>query len=146
MADVQSIRFNINKISTDEFAMTEEKYDPAIPAEIKIGLGFNFARDDRIIVVQVKCMFYQQDKLLIVIAVSCWFMVDPEDWQKIYLQENKTFELSLPIALHLASLTVGTARGVLHAKTEKHILNAVLIPPVNLNEIIKEGLKIPVNE
>ncbi len=146
MADLQSIRFAFYKITTDEFALTEEKYDPAENAEMNVGVGFNFIREEKVIIAQIKCMFYQQGRLLIVITVSCWFKIVPEDWDKIYQEENKTFDLSRAPALHLASLTLGTARGVLHAKTEKHILNAVLIPPVYLHEIIKEDVKVSVRE
>jgi hypothetical protein len=146
MADLQSIRFNLHKITTDEFALTEEKYDPASNAEMKVGVGFNFIKEEKVIVGQIKCMFYQQGKLLMVIAVSCWFKIVQEDWEKIYQEENRTFDLPRAPALHLASLVVGTARGVLHAKTEKQLLNAVLIPPVYLQDIIKEDVKLPLKE
>lgn len=146
MTDLQSIRFNFYKIATNEFALTEEKYNPAGNAEMNVGVGFNFIKEEKVVVNQIKCMFSQQGKLLIVIAVSCWFRIVPEDWEKIYQEENKSFDLSRIPALHLASLTLGTARGVLHAKTEKHILNAIIIPPVNLREIIKEDVKVLVKE
>lgn len=146
MTDLQSIRFVFNRITTDEFALTAEKYDPAVPSEMKIGMAFNFIKEEQVIVGQVKCMFYQLEKLLIVIAVSCLFKIVAEDWEKIYNEENKTFVLSRSPALHLASLTVSTARGVLHAKTENNVRNAIVIPPVNVNEMFKEDVIVPVKE
>ena len=119
MAEIQSLRFSFYKITTDEFALTGEKYDPALNAEMSIGLGFNAMIEEKVVIIQVKCLFYQHGKLLIVIAVSCAFKVEDEDWNKIYHEENKSFELARHLALHMTSLTVGTARGVLHAKTEK---------------------------
>jgi hypothetical protein len=145
MTDVQPIRFTFSKIVTDEFALLPEGYAPSIGATMKIALGFAGKTEDRSIGIQAKCMFYQEEKLLLVIAVSCWFKIAEEDWITLYKEENKTFLLPRAHALHLASITVSTARGVLHAKTENQVMNTLIVPPINLNEIIKEDITLSVN-
>ena len=146
MAALQTIQFGWYKILTDEFAVTEEKYDPSAKADMKINLGFACMEAEMLLALQVKCLFYQQEKLLLAIAVSCLFIINPEDWGKMYDSPNKTLTLPRPPALHLAGLTVGTTRGALHAKTENLPMNAVIVPPVNLNEIIKEKVIIDVRD
>ncbi|HEX9513948.1 MAG TPA: hypothetical protein VF939_25830 [Puia sp.] len=146
MAELKVIRFRLYKIITDEFAILEEKFDSSLGADMKINLGFNFIEDKKLVAVQVKCLFYQQAKLFLAIAVSCLFIIDPEDWDIMYETKNKTLTLPLSPALRLSSLTVGTTRGVLHAKTEHLPVNIVIIPPVNLNGIIKEKVIIVDNE
>lgn len=39
---------------------------------------------------------------------------------------------------HLAMLTVGTSRGILHAKTEGTCFNKYVLPTINVTLIIKE--------
>lgn len=142
MADLQTIRFNFSKITTDEFALLEEQHDAEIPVNINVSLLFNFVKEEKLIGAGAKCSFFQKDKVIMVIALTCWFKVDEDDWKSVYDQTNKQYMLSRPPALHLASLTIGTVRGVLHAKTENQALNVVILPPINVNEIIKEDVSV----
>ena len=46
--------------------------------------------------------------------------------------ENGKLLLSKEFLRYLATISVGTARGIQHAKTQGTILNALVIPPINL--------------
>jgi hypothetical protein len=140
MADNETIHFAFVKIETDEFAMPDSPFDPTMPVEMKTILNFGFFKNETIIKIQSKCEFYQKDKLALVIAVSCHFKIEMEDWKSIYSETQKTFTLSRMLAVHFAGLTVGVARGVLHGKTEKTIFEAFVLPPVNLLDFVKEDL------
>jgi len=142
MTDTQTIRFGWYKIVTDEFAMTEEKYAPSDPAQMRIDLLFNTIEAEKLVTVKVKCLFYQEDKLLLIITVSCLFNIYPEDWEKIFDAKARILTLSLSSALQFASLSISTTRGVLHALTESAPLNSIILPPVNLNELVKEQISI----
>ena len=39
---------------------------------------------------------------------------------------------------HMAMLTIGTTRGILHAKTENTSFNTFVVPPINLSDLIHE--------
>ena len=41
---------------------------------------------------------------------------------------------------HLTVLTIGTARGILHAKLEKSGFEKFLLPTLNISDIIKDDL------
>jgi hypothetical protein len=138
MIEEKTIRYGIVSIATDEFAMLE-KYDDSKIGELKIYLNFNGLAEE---IIQVKCLFYQEDNPFMVIAVSTSFQIHPEEWTLIYNSDTNKIHLPLGIALHMSSLSVGTTRGILHAKTENHSVNSVIIPPVNLNDIIKENIVI----
>jgi hypothetical protein len=142
MTESQPIRFTFAKINTDEFAIVTEKYDLEIIATMQLGLAFNFVKEETSIGVQAKCVFHQEGTVLIVIAVTCWFKIILEDWDTIYQEDTKQVVLSRINAMHFASLTISTTRGVLHAKTETFPLNNLMIPPVNLNDLIKEDVSI----
>jgi hypothetical protein len=142
MADKQATRFGWYKIVTDEFAITEEKYAPSDPADMRIDLLFNMIEAEKLVTIKAKCLFYQADKILLVIAVSCIFNIHPDDWEKMFDAKTRILTLSLPAALQFASLSVSTTRGVLHARTETAPLNSIILPPVNLNELVKEPISI----
>ena len=44
----------------------------------------------------------------------------------------------------MATIATGTARGIIHAKSEGTVLSAIILPPINLIEAIKDDL--PINQ
>jgi len=145
MEAIPTIRFNWAKITTDEFAVLE-KYDPAVATDITIHIGFDAEPGDRLVPVQVKGLFNQQQKVCLVLAITCIFMVSPEDWIALYDREQMVVTIEVPFAVHLASLSLSTLRGVLHAKTEGLSINTFVLPPINVAEMVKEKVVIMVKE
>jgi hypothetical protein len=141
MEATPTIRFNWAKITTDEFAVVE-KYDPAVATDITIHIGFDAEPVDRQVALQVKGVFNQQEKVCLVLAVTCIFILSPEDWATVYDKEQKVVTIDVPLALHLASLSLSTLRGVLHAKTEGLPINNFVLPPINVAEMVKEKVVI----
>ena len=139
MAETENLRFYLIKITTDEFATIGPTLFLGSDWQMKIELKFDFA-EGRVIIVQAKCTFEQQGKPWLVVAASCYFQIVEEDWVRIYSEENKKISLKRPHAAHLASFSVGTVRGITHAKTEKMAINSIIVPPISLPEIIKEDL------
>jgi hypothetical protein len=140
MSDNKIIDLGFSRIATEEFATTEEVYDQAKNAEMKLNLNFSFLAEQSTVVVRVKCLLYQEHRLLIVITVSCWFALQAGDWHSRFDETDKTFWLHRQVALHLAGLSVNTTRGVLHGKTENLPVNEIVLPAVNIDELIKEDV------
>jgi hypothetical protein len=42
--------------------------------------------------------------------------------------------------------TVGTIRGILHCKTEGTPFNALILPPINVSEMVTGDLELPISE
>jgi len=145
MEATPAIRFNWAKIMTDEFAVLE-KYDPAVTTDITIHIGFDAESTDRLVAVQIKVVFNQQQKVCLVLAVTSIFILSTEDWVILYDREQKIITIEIPLALHLASLSLSTLRGVLHAKTEGLPMNTFVLPPINVSEIVKEKVVIAKKE
>lgn len=143
MEETPTIRFNWAKITTDEFAIVE-KYDPTIPADITIHMGFDTEPADKIIALQVKVIIKQQQKVCLVLAVTSFFVLPQEDWAPLYNSHQKILTVDIPLSLHLASLSLSTLRGVLHVKTEGLSINTFVLPPINVAEMVKERVVIAV--
>ena len=39
---------------------------------------------------------------------------------------------------HLSAISIGTARGILHAKTENTAYNKYFLPTININELVSK--------
>ncbi|HVV03519.1 MAG TPA: hypothetical protein VHC96_04815 [Puia sp.] len=139
MPELQNIRFNWTKIITDEFAVLE-KFDKDQMIHMSINVAFAISHSESKIAVQPKCIFIQDDKTKMVIAATGHFLIDRSDWDAMIDKEKKTMTLAVLPAQHLASLMVGTLRGILHTKTEGQVDAAIIIPPVNITDIVKENI------
>ena len=62
--------------------------------------------------------------------------------------DQKLKKLTVPKKLlqPITMLTVGTSRGILHAKTENTPFNQFHIPLINIEELIKEDKVLELNE
>jgi hypothetical protein len=66
-------------------------------------------------------------------------------WDEYYTIETKSLLLPKNFAQHISVITVGTARGVLHAKTEGDILNALILPSINVLDLVPDDVTISPN-
>lgn len=133
-----SIGFALSKVSTEQFAVIEEGFND----EGKIGLNtsLRFAADkrQRYVAVFASFTFYSDQSPFLVIEAGCHFSIKETAWQEMLEAESKTLTVPKGFLCHLAMLTVGTSRGILHAKTEGTCFNKYLIPTVDVTEIIRE--------
>jgi hypothetical protein len=72
------------------------------------------------------------------IEASCQFKITEDAWSNFLDQDTNTLKVSKGFLSHLAVLTIGTTRGILHAKTEGTCFNKYVLPTINVTEIIKE--------
>ncbi|MDW8296287.1 MAG: hypothetical protein RMJ97_05310 [Raineya sp.] len=126
--------FKLVKIKTEQFAIIESVFDES-KEEIKFGFDFKFglSSNKEIIIVSFKPAFIQ-DAPFLILEVSCFFeMKNPMLKEELIIDQDT--------ARHLLMLTIGTARGVLHAKTENTPFNKFIIPTINLYKAIEEDIK-----
>lgn len=142
MSEPNSIRFLFDRIVTDQFAVIDGIFLLGLPISISSHLEFSFADKEPIIKVGGSFSFLQTEKVFLKISVSCFFRIHPDDWKIIYRDSENRFLLPQNPALHLGSLVVGVARGVLHAKIEKEPFNIIVLPTINVHDHIKEDLEV----
>ena len=134
------INFSLRGITTEQFALLKNDYVETADANIEVGLNFGFDVNSRMVAPFFSCSFSQNSKRFIILEVACHFEVKEEDWNTIWNEIEEKLYIPKGFATHLAILTVGTARGVLHAKTENTIFNKFFIPTVDLTAVIKEDV------
>lgn len=142
MENNNPIGFQLIGIRTEQFAIVEQEFDTNKPLEIII--DFNVAKDDTRKVVSVLFLskFLDQDKTIMILECSCHFKIIDESWNSFLESDSKTLKLPQAFITHLAVITVGTARGILHAKTEGTKFNGHILPTLNLTETFTSDARI----
>lgn len=135
----QNVRFSLAKISTDQFAIIPNLYKMGEVVNLKTGLQFGANKESKLISVKASFQFEQKAIPFLIIEASCFFKIEPNDWNT-FVQEA---EIVVPksIITHLTVLTVGTVRGILHAKTEGTNFNGFVIPTVNVTELVTGDIR-----
>jgi hypothetical protein len=132
--------FQLTRVNTLAFATFEANLLAESPG--KIGAAVNFSIDDK--VQRVECVARFEIILedpIAVIEVSCEFAFEEEAWQALKNAKGTSITIPKNIAQHLGVLTVGTARGVLHAKTENTPFNQYYLPQINVTELVETNVK-----
>lgn len=138
--DELALQFRIANIDTLEFAILEENYNE--PEEVGLGtsLNFGFDKDNHVLGVDIRFQFMQEEKPFLLITVRCEFEIENNAWDSFI--KGNTITIPRGFASHLAVITVGTIRGVLHEKTKETPFNDFIIPTINLTAIIKEDVEL----
>lgn len=142
--DELALQFRITNIETLEFAILEENYNE--PEEVGLGtsLNFGFDKDNHALGVDIRFQFMQDEKPFLLITVRCEFEIEEKAWDSFI--KGNTIIIPQGFASHLAVITVGTIRGVLHEKTKETPFNDFIIPTINLTALIQEDVVLDMDE
>ncbi|MGI9526723.1 MAG: hypothetical protein ACR2MS_06415 [Weeksellaceae bacterium] len=144
MKKEESIGFELVGISTEEFAILEENAKLDDSYELNTGLSFKIDDQKHQIGCFVSFMVEKEQEKLLKLKVGCHFIIRPENWNSL-LHNN---EMTIPqgFASHLAMITVGTARGVFHSRTEHTTFNNFIIPTINVTKFFDSDLILNLDE
>lgn len=134
----KNIGFEFLGIKTEQFAVFEENFNSKKDINLNTGLQFKLDHSNKQIGVFLELSFQQQKKPFIKIQVSCHFHIVEDSWSA-FIHENEA-KIIIPKGFleHIAVITVGTTRGILHAKTEGTQFSNYFVPLINLTEMIKD--------
>lgn len=138
----EPIRFRLTKIITEQFAVLKDMYRSEVPFNVRTELSFGARVEDNVVVVSTLFRFESDDKQtpFILLEMRLFFNIEAESWNKLYDPDKNTLALEKGFARHLNVIAVGTARGVLHSKTEDTDLNHIALPLINIEEVLQEDV------
>lgn len=134
----KQVGFVLQAIKTEQFAILDENFNQKKPVELDSQLQFKFDQRKNLIGVEIGFEYFQAKKVLLKIVVSCHFKIEVESWQSFLAIHGGKMVVPKGFLAHLAMITVGTARGVLHAKTESTFFSKFIIPAINVVEMISD--------
>lgn len=133
-----NINFTIRKIQTEQFAILENNFFHDAKVHFFFSFDFQIINSQRTILVATKFQFAQTNTPFLVGKVVNYFSVKNEEWLK-FVHENQVI-IPRMFMVHLAMITIGNARGILHSKTENTTFNQFIFPLINVFENIKEDI------
>lgn len=133
-----AIQFKLNRISIPQFAILK---DEAFANPLRVNYEVNFSIDDQIKSIRntFKISYFNGEEPVMVMIIECYFDITPESWKEM-TQENGNIVIPASFLQHLATVTLGAARGAQFAKTEATNLNSYIIPLMNLTEVVKNDM------
>lgn len=134
----EKIAFRIHRIETLQFAILIDTIDSE-ELTISSGFGFGIDPDDCLLRSTFKYEFQSEQKPALILEVAVDFAIEPESFSQ-NLKNEANYIIPKHMANHLAMITVGTARGILHEKTNGTDLNKYLIPTIDITESIREDV------
>ena len=136
----KTVSFALTRLITDQFAINENAFSESTDIQFGVGIQFGIDEGNNGISCSTNFRFVINDIPFIQLKVSCEFRIEDIAWVKFI--DNESCKINFPRGFmsHLAMITVGTARGVLHTKTENTKFNIYIIPPINLNDHVENDI------
>jgi len=138
MADNSIINFGLLKIKTEQFAIFEENFNKNEVINLNTNLSFGLNSNDKVFLITPKYTFENESKPFMAIQISCYFKIEDVTWNSFMIKKQIVFPKDF--VAHMAMITVGTSRGILHTKTEGTIFNEFILPPMNVAEMVGEDV------
>ena len=133
---IRTIPYKISHIETVQFALFPNNFINGQQVLVNTNCGYNVRADLNQVRNIISVNYTQDEKLLMVVQLACYYDIAPEGVETIKVEGK----IPVDFLRYMGSISVGAIRGVIHAKTEGTVLNPVVMPPVNLEEMIKSDL------
>lgn len=128
------IPFRIRQIKTQQFAMFPDLLVNGKEVTVDSEFSFGVNTEIKNILCVTKLSYRQDENLLLTTEVHCIFDIREDGVNQLKEQGR----VGVDFLRYLATIAIGTVRGIIHTKTENTVLNSVVVPPINLVEAIKE--------
>ncbi|QXP58373.1 hypothetical protein [Olleya sp. HaHaR_3_96] len=133
--------FALSGLRTVSFATIDTAYKKNGTVNLVSNLGFGIDTDKHVISCNVKFTFEKKaDQPFLILEVKALFEIEKNDFINKVKQEDGTYLVAKGLAVHFAVLSIGAARGVLHAKTEGTVYNEYLLPTIDVQQMVEEDI------
>ncbi len=135
-----STPFRLVEIGTEQFAMFNENFVQDESVQLKASIYYGVNQENNMIACFCNFQFHIKDMPIMKLDTVCKFAIPKENWNN-FIDKNNNIEFEIGFLRHLAMISVGTARGILHCKTENTKFNKFFLPTVNVEEIVNKPSK-----
>lgn len=140
----ERVGFILIGLKTEQFAIFEDNYSSKDDVELKTELEFKINEKTKTIGVFTTFIFEQKKQAFLKLQISCQFKINEDSFDSFC----KESEITVPkeLLIHITMITVSSARGVLHAKTEGTEFNKFLLPTMDVTKMVKEDVSFSLNK
>jgi hypothetical protein len=135
------VNFRLVKIITNQFATFDDAFDGQRDIEVITDASYGASIEGKTVFCIISHNFKNTEgSAFIKVALTCIFEIEPDDWARIISDDKTILTLPRDLCIHMAMLAIGTARGVLHSKTEGTSFNMHVLPTINTLDMIPSDL------
>ncbi len=145
-SDTNKVGFLLSNIKTIQFATIESAYQEGSTGDLKLRFNFGIPEGKKWLACDADVEFLMNDQPFVIIKVRCEFAIEPDAWDSFVDSEQNEITFSDGFLRHLAVLTIGTTRGILHAKLEDTPFDQMILPTVNIVDLIEQPLTFDLGE
>lgn len=147
METKNQVGFVLRKITTEQFAIIESSIDKSNEDfEVSNSARFGVQLEHKVVSSIVKVEFSQNNVPVVILEIACYFEILDENWNNFYDSESQQVKIPKSVASHFVVLAIGTLRGVLHAKMENTLLHGLIMPTVNVTQMVLDDIIINTKE
>ncbi|MHA7864870.1 hypothetical protein [Flagellimonas marinaquae] len=139
MSEETKIGFRFLGLQTEQFAVFEENYKDTNKPNFQLALEYRIKRDEKRFGCFTSMMFEIRKKPFLKLEVSSNFQILDEFWNEFVKDDQIIFPKGF--VQHLTAISVSSARGVLHSKTEGTKYNKFFLPLINVEKLVDDDIK-----
>jgi len=133
--------FALTGLRIISFATIDTAYKKTGAVNLISEVGFGLDTDEHVISCNAKFCFEKKfGQPFLILEVQGLFEIEKNDFENKVKQEDGSYIVLQGLAIHFAMLTVGSARGILHAKTEGAVYNEYLLPTIDVKQMVEEDV------
>lgn len=134
-----NIQYKYVKIDLLDFAVFEDLFDFSnSEVTVDTGIQFEYNKDQQIIACRIDVSYSQDANVVLRSSMVSYFMVHPDSLSLLVKDNSIVFPINFLV--QLASLNYGSMRGAINIKTSNTPFNSYILPPLYIQEIIKNSL------
>ena len=132
-----NIAFNMSQIKIEQFAILIDEISDDLG--INVNFGVQISDDYKSVRMLTQIRYTQGETIHLILDLACIFSIAEESIKELI--NNQRIVLPRGFLVHMAIHSIGTARGVLHCKTEGKKMNLLVLPPINVDSMFPENLE-----
>ena len=136
-----SFKFRIIEISIPQFATFESDFNPNVEdVEFETNYSYGINPEDRLFIAILSISFFQEKSIVVKIEINVTFELD-KDMFDSFMDTDK-FCMPADQLKIFTSILYSSSRGVMAAKLENSPLKNIILPLVDLDDVMTHPLEI----
>lgn len=131
----KEIRYNLIDIDDNQFAIIPDNFQEGKQLVSNAMINLASMNDGSELKCESRLELKQGNDLILVSVIVCRFSIEKDSWEAV--DENKK-KLPSGFICHIASLAVGTQRGIILVRTKDTPLHKIILPPLDLSKVVNK--------
>ena len=140
---MNNIQYRFVKMDLTQFSPEWDRYDSTNPAiGVETNFNFSYNKSERVLKCTTKLYFMQENQIFLKSELQTFYEIAEDSIAG--LTNESVITIPKGLLCQFASLAYGSYRGVVYMKCINTDLSNLILPPMYLDEVIKNDMKIQV--